>query len=141
MARKKDRIILDTNLWISFLLSSNYSKLDFIFNKNLATLLFSNELLKEFIEVINRPKFKDYFEDEDLTDLLFQIESKAEFFDVSIEIDACRDAKDNFLLALAKVAQATHLITGDKDLLSMHKFEKTKIITLTEYLEKNIKPY
>lgn len=135
MVRKKDRIILDTNLWISFLLSSNYSKLDSILNKNLATLVFSNELLEEFLEVIKRPKFKDSFIEEDLTDLLLQIESNSEFFDVSKRVNAFRDPKDNFLLALAEVANATYLITGDKDLLSMRRFAETKICTMTEYLE------
>ena len=135
MNLKKDRIILDTNLWISFLLSSNYSKLDSILNKNLATLIFSNELLEEFLEVINRPKFKDSFIKKDLTDLLFQIESNSEFFDVSKRVNACRDPKDNFLLALAEVANAKYLITGDKDLLSMRRFAKTKICTLNEYVE------
>jgi len=46
---------------------------------------------------------------------------------------ACRDPKDNFLLALAKDGNADYLITGDDDLRSMNQFEKTIIVKLNEF--------
>lgn len=54
MPGKKDRVIIDTNLWISFLLTSDYSSLDFILINSKVVLIFSEGLLKEFIEVENR---------------------------------------------------------------------------------------
>jgi putative PIN family toxin of toxin-antitoxin system len=60
---------------------------------------------------------------------------RAHFIEVSSVIRVSRDAKDNFLLALARDGKATYLLTGDKDLLVLKKFGRTKIITLTEYLE------
>jgi len=134
MPKKKNRIIIDTNLWISFLLTNDFSKLDKIFEDKLATLLFSQTLLEEFVEVAQRPKFKKYFSLEDLESLLLQIKNEAEFIEVTSDIKLCRDPKDDFLLSLAKDGKATHLITGDKDLLDIKKFEKTKIITIVEYL-------
>lgn len=59
---------------------------------------------------------------------------RAHFIEVSSIVNISRDAKDNFLLALAKDGKATHLLTGDKDLLVLKKFGRTKIMTLTEYL-------
>jgi predicted nucleic acid-binding protein len=53
---------------------------------------------------------------------------------IKSKIKACRDPKDDFLLSLAVDGKATHLITGDKDLLILKKFGKTKILTATEYL-------
>jgi predicted nucleic acid-binding protein len=44
MPKPKDRVIIDTNLWIHFLLSSDLSKLDSIIAKNEITLIFSGEL-------------------------------------------------------------------------------------------------
>ena len=58
MSKAKDRVIIDTNLWISFLLSKDYTKLDKLFRQQNITLLFSKDLLEEFIEVARRPKFK-----------------------------------------------------------------------------------
>jgi putative PIN family toxin of toxin-antitoxin system len=136
MPKKKNRIIIDTNLWISFLLTNDFSKLDEIFNNKTAILLFSQALLEEFLEVAQRPKFKKYFSLPDLERLLLQIKEDAEFIEVTSGIKLCRDPKDDFLLSLAKDGKATHLITGDKDLLDIISFGKTKITTITNYLSK-----
>lgn len=135
MAKRKSKIIIDTNLWISFLLTSQYSKLDSLFLNGHVKLLFSQELLEEFIEVTQRPKFKKYFSSEDLDKLLLQIGNLAEFIEVKENVDICRDPKDNFLLALAQASKATHLLTGDKDLLSLKTFGKTKILTLSSFIK------
>jgi len=56
MPKQKDRIIIDTNLWISFLLTRDFSKFDSIIADNKITLLFSEELVNEIIEVTQRIK-------------------------------------------------------------------------------------
>lgn len=68
--------------------------------------------------------------------LLTRIKGEAEFIEVTSQVTACRDPKDDFLLSLAKDGKAIHLITGDKDLLNIKVFGKTKIITITDYLLK-----
>jgi putative PIN family toxin of toxin-antitoxin system len=137
MATKtKHRIVIDTNFWISFLLTNDYSKIDHLFSSENIVLLFSQELIDEFIEVAQRPKFRKYFSLADLEDLLTKVRAKAEFISVTSNIEICRDPKDNFLLALAQDGKATYLITGDKDLLVIQKIGKSKIITITEYLSK-----
>jgi len=100
MRRKKDRIIIDTNLWVSFLLTKTTPRLDKLFQRKTILLIFSQELLDEFIEVAGRPKFKKYFTSHDLEDLLFQIRMYAEFISVKSTVDICRDPNDNFLLSL-----------------------------------------
>ncbi len=129
------RIIIDTNLWISFLLSNNYGRLDNLIKKNKVIILFSRELLEEFNEVVCRPKFQKYFTQDKVDNLFISISGHSEFIDVISEVTICRDAKDNFLLALAKDGKADYLITGDKDLLVIEKFDGTKIISITEYLQ------
>jgi len=136
MPKRKNRIIIDTNLWISFLLTNDFSKLDKVFVDKRVILLFSQILLDEFLEVAQRPKFKKYFSLPDLERLLLQIKNEAEFIEVTSDIRLCRDPKDDFLLSLAKDGKATHLITGDKDLLDIIKFGKTKITTIKDYLLK-----
>lgn len=116
MRRKKDRIIIDTNLWISFLLSKRTIGLDKLFLQQSITLIFSQELLDEFIEVARRPKLKKYFNLSDLEELLLQINLHAEFVSVTSSINLCRDQNDNFLLSLAIDSNANYLLTGDKDL-------------------------
>jgi uncharacterized protein len=134
--KKKIRIILDTNIWISFLISKSVKGIDMLIFNDEAVLLFSDELMTEFIDVANREKLKPYFKKENLFSLIDLIEEYGEIVKVKSKIDICRDKKDNFLLALAKDGKADYLITGDKDLLVIDNFVKTKIIGLTGFLEK-----
>jgi putative PIN family toxin of toxin-antitoxin system len=134
MPNLRDRLVIDTNLWISFLITKDYIKLDRILSDKTVTLLYSQQLIDEFIEVAQRPKFKIYFSSEDLQELLLEMNQRSHFIEVSSVVNICADPKDNFLLALAKDGKATHLLTGDKDLRVLNKFGKTKILTLTEYL-------
>ena len=110
--------------------------MDQLFSIGKVTLLFSQHLLDEFIEVAARPNFKRHFFVTDLQSLLLKTGKHAEFVDVRTMVIICRDSKDDFLLSLAKDGKATHLLTGDKDLLEIKKFGKTSIITVAEYLEK-----
>ena len=98
---KSRKIIIDTNLWISFLLTKKFTFLDSLLNKRRVKLIFSDELLAEFFDVIKRPKLNKYFQDKDLEQFIDLINLYAEFYTVKSTIDACRDSKDNFLLALA----------------------------------------
>jgi uncharacterized protein len=82
MPKRRDRVILDTNLWISFLINNDYSRLDRIINDKRVFLLYSQELIEEFIEVARRPKFKKYFEEECLQLLLAKMAARSEFIDV-----------------------------------------------------------
>lgn len=134
MRKKKDRIIIDTNLWISFLISKRTKGLDECFNDQSLTIIFSQDLLDEFIEVVRRPKLKKYFSIADLESLLLQINLHAEFVHATSELSLCRDPKDNFLLSLAMDSNANFLLTGDKDLLELKKIGKTQILTLTQFL-------
>lgn len=121
---KKSRVIIDTNLWISFLIRNDYIKLDKIIESKHFTLIFSQELLEEFIEVSGRPKFIKYFEQSDLEAIIETIAGFSEFIDVTSEIKFLNDSKDDFLLSLAIDGKADYLITGDKELLEIKKYGK-----------------
>lgn len=125
---------LDTNLWISFLITNNYSKLDTLLFSDKIKLIFSEELLTEFINVARRPKFKKYFSQSDLEELIKALDYSAEFIKVKSIVKICRDPKDDFLLSLAIDSDSDYLITGDHDLLDLKKVGKTKIITMAELL-------
>ena len=67
--------------------------------------------------------------------MLSVFEPFIDLIDVISIISICRDPKDNFLLALAKDGKADFLLTGDKDLIDLKKIGKTKINTITSFLE------
>ena len=134
MANRPERIVIDTNIFVSFLISNTFSKLDKHLLSNKTRFLFSIELLNEFLDVVSRPKLKKYFSDKDLTKLLESINDHADLIEVTANVDICRDKKDNFLLALCEDGKADYLITGDEDLLVLKKFKKTTILKIAEYL-------
>lgn len=127
---KSKKIIIDTNLWISFLISKDYSFLDKYVEKRIVTLIFSEELLSEFYSVVQRPSLKKYFSKHDL-DYLFEIIDKYGIIQkVTSNLKLCRDEKDNFLLNLAADSKADYLVTGDNDLLVLGNINQIKIITI-----------
>jgi putative PIN family toxin of toxin-antitoxin system len=135
MPSKIVRVIIDTNLWISFLITKDFSKLDEIIFTKKCLLIFSEELLEEFLEVIKRPKFRRFFTQTDIENILETIDEYAEFVTVQTKTAICRDPKDNFLLSLSEDGKADFLLTGDKDLLDINIFNQTKIITMSAFLD------
>ncbi|TCO11102.1 putative toxin-antitoxin system toxin component, PIN family [Natronoflexus pectinivorans] len=129
---KNRKVILDTNLWISFLISKNYTFLDSYVLNGKVKLVFSEELFSEFISVAKRPKFKAFFSPNDDTKLISIINKFGVLYEISSSVKNCRDEKDNFLLNLAIDSKADYLITGDSDLLDMKSIHKTKIITIKD---------
>jgi putative PIN family toxin of toxin-antitoxin system len=127
------KVIIDTNLWISFLLTKQYAFLETLLIQKRVKLIFCSELLNEFIEVVQRPKLSKFFQQEDIENLIDIIDQYAEFIKIKSVIDVCRDKKDNFLLALAVDSKANFLITGDHDLLVIKKIGKTEIVTMSEF--------
>ena len=134
MPEEKHRVVIDTNLWISFLLTKDFSKLDQLMSANRTILLVSQELLEEIVEVAGRPKFRKYFDLSDLTNLMVNLKQKAELVQVISQVNICRDDKDNFLLSLAVDGSATHILTGDKDLLVLHPLGDIQILAIADYL-------
>ena len=131
--RQKCRIIIDTNLWISFLLTKRFDFIDKLLGSGKVELVFCNELLAELVEVANRPKLRKFFTAGDWALIYEIIDRHAIYIRVTSTITLCRDAKDNFLLSLAKDANADYLLTGDRDLLVLKTFEVTQIVTIMEF--------
>lgn len=132
---KIKRIVLDTNLWISFLISKRQSDLDDLLKSSQVILIYSAELMDEFLEVSQRPKFKKYFDLTDLESLMLYFEKTGEFIKVTTDLKLCRDRKDNFLLNLPVDGAADFLVTGDSDLLEIGEIGKTRILTWKSFID------
>ena len=131
--RKKVKVIIDTNLWISFLINPEFEKLDCLFSSGKICLLFSDRLFAELIRVASREKFRKYFSKNDIEVLSIQMKKVAKLIQTKSVQTQCRDPKDNFLLELAIDGKADYLITGDNDLLELKTVNKTKILKIKEF--------
>ena len=63
-------IIIDTNLWISFIISKKLSLLDPLLFSAKVRILFSVELIGEIERTILKPKLKSYFGGDGLEEML-----------------------------------------------------------------------
>lgn len=129
------KIIIDTNLWISFIISNKITLLDELLFSKKIKILFSTELLDEIAGTISKPKLKKYFTGNSLEEMLTTLEPFIELIEVKHNINLCRDPKDNFLLNLAKSGKADYLLTGDNDLLAIERIGKCQIIKINSFLE------
>jgi hypothetical protein len=121
--------VFDTNVLISALLLPN-SKPRHAFDlaRRKGKVLISLAVLAELNEVLRRKQFQRYIDEEDIRLFVAALTREAEWVDVDVRITACRDAKDNKFLELAVGGHATHVVTGDSDLLVLDPFQGVKIL-------------
>lgn len=133
MARRKPRIVVDTNVWISFLFGGLLSELKESVIGGEFQILFSAELLEELIEVLKRARFRKLLSSKELNELVSLLLGHVEVIEIKEKFNVCRDPKDDFLLDLCASGNADYLVTGDKDLLDLKSFRKTKILEPTSF--------
>ncbi len=133
---KASRIIIDTYVWISLLIGKELQNLkDLILNDKVKIIL-TDQLINEIKLVTSRDKLKKYFDQDKVTELISLLDILTDKVKLRKVDKICRDLKDDFLLALAKESKANYLITGDKDLLDIKVFGRTRIVTVKQFREK-----
>lgn len=128
------KTIIDTNLWISFLIGKQLASLKPLLTSRKVQPILAKQLIDELILVTKRPKLRKYFEPQKVQALLKFLEVVGLFVEITSEVSICRDAKDNFLLSLAIDSKADYLITGDADLLVIKQIGETKIVTYQQFI-------
>ena len=128
---KINKVIIDTNVWISFLIGKHLKGLHKMIASDTIKIITCKEQLSELSEVLQKPKIRKYFTLYQINEFFELLDDCSLIVDVKSEVDICRDPKDNYLLALAKDAEANYMISGDDDLLTLHSFAFAKIISDT----------
>lgn len=96
-------------------------------------IVMTDILQQEIMTVASRPKFARYFAPEACERLLAFLRARSENYPLGDIPARCRDPKDDYLLELARVADADILVTGDKDLTDLHQFGHCQILTLAAF--------
>lgn len=134
MPRKtKERVIIDTNCWISFLIGRRLHRLVDLLSEEHIELIVCDELLEEIRDVTSRAKFTKYFPPKDVESLLEFLQLVGETINPKHSIQLCRDEADDYLLALAIEANADYLVTGDQDLLVLKEISNCRIVDVAEF--------
>ncbi len=129
------RLVVDTNAWVSrLLLPGSVAALAVDRALTLGRLLVSEATLDELADVLARPKFDRYVSRADRREFIHQLAGIVEIVPVLRRIQACRDPRDDCFLELAVNGQASHIISGDKDLLVLDPFMQVRILTPAAFL-------
>ena len=128
------KIIIDTNLWISFLIGKNLSVLKTLLSKTDVAVYVCDHLIDEIKKTAGKAKIRKYISDLDVFAVLELIETYCIHVALCKKaISPVRDANDLFLLSLAETVNADFILTGDKDLLSLQTHQKTGIVTYSKF--------
>ncbi|MCC6401073.1 MAG: putative toxin-antitoxin system toxin component, PIN family [Flavobacteriales bacterium] len=124
------KLVVDVNVLVSWLIGRKLAGIDPALSSERFVLVMSPSYLEELEDVIARPHLRKYFTLERAVEAMMLLRDTALILDRDPSIKAIsRDPKDDYLLAIAAAAKADLLISGDKDLLVLERFKKTRILT------------
>ncbi len=99
-------------------------------------LFFSQPVLEEILEVLQRPELTRKFRSLKTMDMskIIEILGQAEVVELGNIPAASRDVKDDKFLATAEAAVADYLISEDDDLLVIKEYQGVKIVDTATFL-------
>ena len=138
------RVVLDTNVWLSALVYSPASgtlrKILDHFEDGGFHLVTSPELVDEFIEVFDRHLISDAIKHKwvnllkrshvDSPPYVHHVEPKNEITTITVDPD------DNRVLECAAEGRANFIVTGDKHLLKLERFQDIAILSPRDFLKR-----
>ena len=132
------RVVVDTNVWISAMLSKTGAPAQVV-RRVLATGLpvFSAATFAELETRLWKPKFDPYMSLEIRRRILHDANAAAHWVDIPAQMAAqlyCRDADDDKFIHTALAATAAWLVTGDQDLLVIGAVTGVRILAPAEAL-------
>ncbi len=121
------KVVLDTNVIISSFVSNGICKNLFEICLESFTIIISKYIMDELNSIFNK-KFK--MPADKIKEIIDFLNENCELKTYEkIEEQVCRDRDDDNILALAKDSSVSYIITGDKDLLVLEKYNSIPIIT------------
>jgi uncharacterized protein len=126
------RIVLDTNIFVSALISSTGPPAQLLvsWRNGDYDLWLHDILLDEIRDVTRRPILRPLIDRNQAGLIVNRLHKAANFATKLPPVYRSPDPKDDFLLALSEAAAADYLVTGDKaDLLSLKRHGATQIVT------------
>ena len=136
MLRSTFKVVIDTNVWISGLLTLTGTAA--LLTRHVVQngqAVFTQQTFAELNDRMWRPKFDRYVTLEQRKKLLSDIESSALWVEVPPVVLAttyCRDAADDMFIHAAQAAASPWLVTGDDDLLCLHPLGNLQILSPRE---------
>jgi putative PIN family toxin of toxin-antitoxin system len=128
------RVVLDTNILISSALGGALVLILEKWGEEKFTVVVTTDVVDEYFEVLNRPKFG--LKQETIDKIAGFIYQFSEFVVPEEKIKFIEDdPKDDKFLEAAIVGKVDFIVSGDKHLLDLKEFRSIPIITGREFLD------
>lgn len=130
------RVVLDTNILVSALISSagHPAAIYDAWIDGRFTLLTSAEHLAEVRATLQKPRVTELVKPYKAGRLVNQIKRLAEVAGPLPQLEISPDPWDDFLLAMCEVGDADYLVTGDKSgLLVLGRHKGTRIVSASDF--------
>ena len=131
------KIVLDTNVLISGVFFGGFPrKILSAVVKNELTACATTEIVDEYEEIVQ--EMIERKQGHINRNLLSPLIRAMEIIESATQVKISRDPDDDKFLGCAKDAHALYIVSGDKDLLVLGKFEDIQIVTAKEFYEKHM---
>lgn len=127
------KIVIDTNVYLSAIIFGGSPRKVIELAKGKRVKAYTSTLI--LLEVSEKLNKKFSWDQEKVQVVLKAISKIAEVVTPKIKLKVVKENhSDNKVLGCAMVADADYIVTGDKHLLNLKSFEKTKIVTSSDFL-------
>ena len=128
------RAVIDTNVLVSALIHDGKPRKLILELLNRHTVILSRQMLAELADVAGRDKF--HVTGSQIERFLSIMVKMAKIVpDNALFKEVASDPDDDVVLNAAYTGKADYIVTGDKHLLTLNNFKKTKIVTVNQMLE------
>jgi putative PIN family toxin of toxin-antitoxin system len=129
------RAVIDTNVLVSALIASsgNEALLLLAVNQGFVKPCFSDPMLKEYAEVLARPRFS--FPDDEIAAVLDLFRHHGEHVRATPLTGVSPDPKDDPFMACALESRADFLVTGNKRDFPQERLPGTQVVSAGELLD------
>ena len=129
------RAVLDTNVLVSAaLFPATVPARVLLAVYRSGQLLVSDATVTELHKVLSRPRFGRRASYERRMEFVAEVILLSNDIEIVERVTACRDPDDDKFLDVAVNGNATHLVTGDLDLLALHPFRGVPVLTPADFL-------
>lgn len=128
------RVVVDTNVLVSALIKKGkpLALVQRLLDKHAVVL--SSQMLAELADVLSRDKFTITNAQIDLFISLLLKKSTVTSVSGNLKV-ILKDPDDNIVLLTAVNGNADYIVSGDKHLLTLRKYECIEIVTISQMLE------
>jgi putative PIN family toxin of toxin-antitoxin system len=132
------KVVLDANVWVSALLwGGKIAEIVKAAEDGKVSIVVSEEIVREISQVLNYPKLKKTYQAAGLRreDMVEAVLKVVKFVEVTRRVNVVAEhPSDDKFIECALAAGADYIISGDKHLLKIGGYKRTRILSVSEFL-------